>query len=73
MSMRPNLDSILKLFKQNEDFSLTEKQYLVSTGAPLPKGTYYLKKNSAVAKIAKDNGYDIIVQERTIKFEKKKN
>lgn len=72
MSMRPNLDSIKKLFKQNEDFSLTEKQYQVSTGVPLPKGTYYLKKNSAVAKIAKENGYDIIVQERTIKFEKKK-
>ena len=63
---KPNFDNLLPLFESKEEFSLTELQYKTQTGAVLPSNTYYLKKNSALSKLAKKYGYSIAVNERTI-------
>ena len=67
---KPNLTKLLLLFKAQSDFSLTETQYAEKTGAALPKDSYYLLKKSAVAKAAMENGYEILLNERTILFKK---
>ena len=67
-----NLQNLFPLFEANESFSLTESQYEKSTGRPLPKGYYYLKNKSALAKIAKEHGFVIEIQEKTVCFKKKK-
>lgn len=67
---KPNFDKLLSLFEAKEDFSLTETQYEKSTGASLPKNFYYLKQNSALAKIAKKHGYEIDIKEKTICLKK---
>ena len=67
---RLNLEKIVSLFKTNEDFSLTEAQYKKNTGRSLPKDSYYLKNNSALARTAKKHGYSIEVKERTICLKK---
>jgi len=63
---------ILPLLEASEDFSLTEKQYLKSTGKEMPKDTWYLKNKSALSKVAKEHGYYIEVNERTISLKKGK-
>lgn len=67
---KPNLTKLLLLFEAQSDFSLTETQYAEKTGAALPKDSYYLLKKSAVAKAAMENGYEILLNERTILFKK---
>lgn len=67
---RPDLKGIIKQFEAGQPFSLTDSQYKKSTGQSLPKSVYYLLKGSAVARKAKDYGYKLIVQERTVRFEK---
>lgn len=74
MGKRPNLDALNDLFKKGQDFQLSDRRYEEITGASLPKGKYYLLSNSALAKKAKDKGYEITaieekpVIERTIYF-----
>lgn len=70
---KPIFDKILNLFESGQDFSLTERQYLQQTGAPLPKSTYYLKKRSALSKVANDHGYYITITERTISLKRINN
>lgn len=70
---KPNFRGLLPLLESNQEFSLTESQYLKSTGATLPKQTYYLKNNSALSKIAKEYGFIIEVKERTICLKRKVN
>lgn len=67
---RPDLTKITALMEANEDFSITETQYQKSTGTSMPKSTYYLKKNSALSRLAKKYGFSIEVQERTISLKK---
>lgn len=67
---RPDLTKITALMEANEDFSITETQYQKSTGTNMPKSTYYLKKNSALSRLAKKYGFSIEVQERTISLKK---
>jgi hypothetical protein len=67
---KPNLSSIDTLFLTGKDFSITESQYLKETNATLPKDFYYLKKNSAIAKLAKKRGFKIVIKKKTIMFEK---
>ncbi|MBQ8388666.1 MAG: hypothetical protein IJX46_07055 [Clostridia bacterium] len=62
----PNFEKLLPLFQAQEDFSLTETQYQKSTGEPLPKDVYYLKRKSALSRVAQDYGYVIDVKEKTI-------
>ena len=68
---RPDLKKIQTLLESNEDFSITEKQYKNSTGASMPKDTYYLKNRSALAKLANEHGFTVEVQERTISLKKR--
>lgn len=70
MVSKPNLSKIASLFASNEDFSLTEEQYFNTTGASLPKSTYYLLKDSAISKLAQKFGYTIEVKSRTICLKK---
>lgn len=70
MSRQPNLSELLPLFEAQSDFSLTESQYAEKTGAALPKDSYYLLKKSAVARAAMENGYEVLLNERTILFKK---
>ena len=70
MSNKVDFTKFLPLLESNEEFSITEKQYLKNTGREMPKGTYYLKHSSAFAKEAKKYGYLIEVNERTIILKK---
>ena len=70
MSNRIDFSRFLPLLKSNEEFSITEKQYLKGTGKEMPKDTYYLKHNSALSKEVKKYGYTIDVNERTIILKK---
>ena len=67
---KPDFSKIVPLLESNEEFSLTEKQYLKRTGRDLPKDTYYLKHRSALSNEAKKYGYEIEVKERTIILKK---
>ena len=72
MAKHPHLESIEQLLSENSNFTLTSTQYEKETGTTLPKGDYYLKKKSAVAKIAEKFGYRIETKERTIEFIKER-
>ena len=67
---KPNLKEIERRLAYGDNFSLTDEQYKKRTGLALPKRKSYLEKDSAVAKLAKSQGYSIKVQERTIFFVK---
>ena len=66
----PNFDKLYPLFESGEDFSLTEAQYKQSTGVSLPKNNRYLQQESALARIAKENGYKVVITERTVSLKK---
>lgn len=72
MPKHPKLDSIRKLLESGESFSLTEKEYAKKTGVPLPKENKYIKNNSALANLAKEYGYELAIQERTVTLVKKR-
>lgn len=67
---KPDLTKIIALLESNEEFSITETQYQKSTGTNMPKSTYYLKKNSALSRLAKKYGFSIEVNERSISLRK---
>lgn len=71
MKNHPRFDSIVPLLKSNESFSLTEKEYEKKTGCALPKSNYYLKKGSALSKLASEYGFEVTVLERTVSITKK--
>ena len=71
MAKQPRLETLDSLFDSGKDFELTETQYEKKTGATLPKGTYYLKNNSALAKKAKEKGYSIEVVEKRVILKRK--
>ena len=65
-----NFGKIIPLFEADQEFSLTESQYLKSVGQPLPKDYYYLKNKSALANEARKYGYEIEVKEKTVCLKK---
>ncbi|MBQ4052300.1 MAG: hypothetical protein IJD09_01455 [Clostridia bacterium] len=67
---RIDFSKIIPLLESNEEFSLTEKQYLKSIGREMPKETNYLIHQSALAKEVKKYGYFIEVKERTVILKK---
>ena len=71
MSKKPNLKSLVNLFESGEDFELTDAQYEKKTGAPLPKGTYYILNKSASAKEAQKYGYELELIEKKVILKKK--
>ena len=66
----PKLDKIIKQLDAGETFSMTNSQYKKSTGLDIPKDTGYLVRKSAVAKMARERGFKIVVHEREISFER---
>lgn len=69
---KPNLSSFELLFQSGESFSITEEQYLKEAGLNFPKQPY-LQTNSALAKMAKNYGYEIKIKNIVIVCEKKEN
>lgn len=65
---KPNLTEIERRLTYGDNFSLTDAQYQKRTGLALPKRKSYLENDSAVAKLAKSQGYSIKVQEKKIFF-----
>ncbi len=63
MGKKLDLSSFEPLMKSGNDFEVTEEQYERAIRKAMPE-TNYLKKNSPVAKLAKENGYKIQVEER---------
>lgn len=58
-----DLSSFEKMLQQGKSFELTEEQYEENVKKRMPQ-TDYLKRNSPVAKKAKEYGYRIHVEER---------
>lgn len=71
MSKHPRFKDLIPLFETNSDFSITKDQYEKMTGAPLPKGTYYLLNGSALYKKATEHGFELVLNERTVSFKKR--
>lgn len=63
MSKIPKIKGLDDLFASGKTFELTESQYEMKTGAPFPKDPIYLRNRSAIAKRARQNGYEIEVTE----------
>ena len=70
MGRHPQLTEICAMFNSGKNFGLTDAQYEKKTGVPLPKDTNYLKKRSALANAARENGYQLDVIEKTVIFTK---
>lgn len=68
----PNLKGIEKQLETGVDFSLTDNQYLKSTGLNIPKSEFYLKSKSAINKKAEQYGYKIQLVEKTLIFKKER-
>lgn len=65
---KPKFDKLKKQFESGKEFSITEKEYLKKTGTTMPVGKYYLEKNSAIAREAKEYGMTITLTEKHITF-----
>ena len=70
MGKHPKLSNLDELFRKGKDFELTDAQYEKKTGIPLPKGTSYLLKNSALARKSKEEGYEMVLIEKKVIFKK---
>lgn len=71
--MALDLSALIPLLEKGQPFELTEKQYEEKIKKSVPK-TDYLKRNSPVAKKAREYGYKIQVEEqihRVLIFTKK--
>jgi len=71
MAKQPKFDTLEKLFSTGKDFELTDAQYEKKTGTPLPKSSYYLVNKSALARRAKEKGYQLKVIEKRVILTKK--
>ncbi len=67
---KPNLSSFELLFQSGKSFSITEEQYQKEAGLNFPKQPY-LQNNSALAKMAKEYGYEIKIKNIIVFCEKK--
>ena len=65
---KPKFDKLRKQFESGKEFSITEKEYLKKTGSTMPVGKYYIEKNSAVARKAKEYGLTVTLTEKHITF-----
>ena len=70
MAKKPDLSKIIDSLKDGKAFQMTDAQYEKKTGARLPKEKSYLINSSALAKVCKEYGYTIKVQEKTIFVDK---
>lgn len=63
MPRKLDLSTFEPLLKQGNNFEITQEQYENAIKKEMPK-TDYLRRNSPVAKLAKEYGYRIQVEER---------
>lgn len=63
MARKLDLSAFEPLLKQGNNFEVTEEEYENNVRKAMPE-TNYLKKNSPVAKLAKEYGYKLRVEER---------
>ena len=67
---KPRLDEIEKQLERGKGFELTSEQYKNLTEADFPKSKSYAENRSAVAKLAKQYGFQVRVIPLRIVFEK---
>lgn len=67
---KPNLDILKKMMEKGESFELTDQEYKKKTTADFPKNKYYAENRSAIARAAKEYGYQIQIIPRRIQFNK---
>jgi hypothetical protein len=67
MAKRMDLNELNDLFSSGYDFELTEVEYKRLVGKDIPKGSYYIKSRSPIARKAEACGYKIKVEERAVK------
>ena len=68
--VHPRLTQIEERMKKGKDFTLTRSDYLRLTGTDIPQKASYTQKSSAVAKRAKQYGYQITVVPERLVFTK---
>jgi len=66
----PNLNKIDKMFEKGKNFTLSREKYISLTGADTPQDIYYLRTRSAIARHAKEHGYEIEVIPEKLVFRK---
>ncbi len=71
MARKPNLSALDSYFKKGKDFRLTDAEYAKETGAWLPRDKYYIKRKSALARKAEEEGYEVDVIEKEVILRKK--
>jgi len=67
---KPKLDIIKEKIMNGKDFELTRAQYYSLTGADIPQNKNYTEKRSAVAKLAREFEYEVIIIPERIQFKK---
>lgn len=67
---RPKLQKIAEKMMRGENFELTRTRYIEWTGCDIPQRRNYTENKSAVAKIAKENGYTVTVVPERLIFKK---
>lgn len=72
MSKKPNTNKIKKILQRGVNFKLSREEYIKLTGADIPQNKNYTERKSAVAKLADEYGFRIIVIPEQLMFEKKK-
>ena len=65
---KPKLERIVDRFKKGKNFSLSREEYIRLTGADIPQSASYTRSSSAIAKRAKEYGYQITVIPETLVF-----
>lgn len=65
-----SLSNFQKLFQSGKNFSITEKQYQTEVGRDFPKMPY-LQNSSALARMAKEYGYELKIESIIVHCEKK--
>ena len=71
MGKHPKLDYFVGKFAKGEEFCVSRFDYYKITGIDTPQNSYYTKKNSAIAKRAKEYGYEIEVVPEQLRFVKR--
>jgi len=68
MGRRPKMSAIEKRLEEGKDFVINRNEYISLTGIDIPQNPYYTAKKSAVAKLAKEHGFEIQVIPEQLKF-----
>lgn len=70
---KPKLEDIENKLSEGKNFDLSRKQYYLLTGLDIPQSKSYTEKRSAVAKMAKEFGYEVKFIPEKLEFRKVSN